>query len=169
MYSYYSFSPVKTIYLDIESSILIIYQCYHYIDMISKCHIGQLLASNYNLKVPTFIVWHMSTVAIAFYVSYNHISSAVMFYIHGGSLLFGSGAARDTEALAIAGDVIHVNINYRLDIFGFLATTDQSAPGNVGMLDQVWVHVVILQYVLQYVCILYVCILVCLYTCNMSA
>ena len=49
----------------------------------------------------------------------------------------GSASDTEPEALAIAGDVILVTINYRLNLFGFLATDDDDAPGNVAMLDQV--------------------------------
>ena len=65
------------------------------------------------------------------------IARAVMFYIHGGGLMAGSASDGEPEALAIAGDVIIVTINYRLNVFGFLATNDYDAPGNVAMLDQV--------------------------------
>ena len=60
-----------------------------------------------------------------------------MVYIHGGGLGLGSSADIEPESLAIAGDVIHIAINYRLNVFGYLATNDDSAPGNVGFLDQV--------------------------------
>ena len=60
-----------------------------------------------------------------------------MVYIHGGGLAMGSSADVEPEGLSIAGDVIYVAINYRLNVFGYLATNDASAPGNVGFLDQV--------------------------------
>ena len=60
-----------------------------------------------------------------------------MVHIHGGTHHYGSGQDYQLEALAVAGDVILVAMNYRLNVFGFLATMDDSAPGNVGMLDQV--------------------------------
>ena len=63
---------------------------------------------------------------------------AVMVHIHAGLLNAGYSADIDLEALAIAGDVIQVSFNYRLNIFGFLADKeDDSAPGNVGFFDQV--------------------------------
>lgn len=74
----------------------------------------------------------------------------VMVWIHGGSFLTGSGAAPmcDGAALAKAGDVVVVTINYRLGLFGFLhldsLAPDADASGNQGLLDQVaalrWVH-----------------------------
>ena len=60
-----------------------------------------------------------------------------MVHIHGGGLFLGSSADVSTDALAVAGDVIHIAINYRLGLLGFLAAEDDSAPGNVGFLDQV--------------------------------
>ena len=60
-----------------------------------------------------------------------------MLYIHGGGLIVGSSTDMEIEAFAIAGDVIHVAINYRINVFGFFAANDESAPGNVGFLDQV--------------------------------
>ena len=75
----------------------------------------------------------------------------VMVWIHGGSLVFGSGAQEvyDGAALARLGVVV-VTINYRLGPFGFLAhpALSQESPrrvsGNYGLLDQVaaleWVN-----------------------------
>ena len=60
-----------------------------------------------------------------------------MLYIHGGGLNLGSSTDFNPEALAVAGDVVSVAINYRLNILGFLAAEDDSAPGNVGFWDQV--------------------------------
>lgn len=65
----------------------------------------------------------------------------VMFWIHGGSFVFGSGA-QDVyagEALARRGVVV-VTINYRLGPFGFLShpgLSKEGCPGNQGLLDQV--------------------------------
>ena len=44
----------------------------------------------------------------------------VMVWIHGGGFTEGSGTEFMTAPLAVAGDVIVVTINYRLNIFGFL-------------------------------------------------
>ena len=68
----------------------------------------------------------------------------VMFWVHGGAYITGSGRSPlyDGSHLAKRGDVVIVTINYRLGVLGFL-----NAPGsnpNAGMLDQVealkWVH-----------------------------
>ncbi|XP_071492942.1 cholinesterase-like [Diadema antillarum] len=63
---------------------------------------------------------------------------AVMVWIHGGSFNSGSAMIYDHYGvpLAVVGDVIVVAINYRLAIFGQFSTEDDSARGNVGMLDQ---------------------------------
>jgi len=74
----------------------------------------------------------------------------VMFWIHGGGLMFGSGQSYRGDRLAEFGDVVLVTINYRLNVFGFLATPELRAEdphqstGNYGALDQIaalrWVH-----------------------------
>ena len=62
----------------------------------------------------------------------------IMFYIHGGAFVSGTGANPDYDGgnLASRGDVVVVTINYRLGVFGFLAL-DSSTRGNYGMADQV--------------------------------
>ena len=35
-------------------------------------------------------------------------------------------------------DVVLVTVNYRLGVFGFLATEDGVIPGNLGLKDQAW-------------------------------
>ncbi|XP_038069714.1 cholinesterase 1-like [Patiria miniata] len=65
--------------------------------------------------------------------------AAVMVSIHGGAFAFGSAieSVYPGQPLVAFGDVIVVTINYRLDVFGFLTTGDEAAPGNMGLLDQV--------------------------------
>ncbi|XP_068617509.1 esterase B1-like [Battus philenor] len=69
----------------------------------------------------------------------------VMFYIHGGGLLSGSGDddMYGPEFLVRHG-VILVTINYRLEVLGFLCLDTEEVPGNAGMKDQVlalkWVN-----------------------------
>lgn len=69
---------------------------------------------------------------------------AVMVWIHGGGFTAGQSSLYDGSYLALTGDVIVVTINYRLGLFGFLSTEDDSARGNYGLWDQVlaikWVH-----------------------------
>lgn len=77
----------------------------------------------------------------------------VLFFVHGGGLLFGSGS-QDLlfegtgnlyrgQALADERDVVVVTINYRLGELGFLAhpslsaEDDHGSSGNYGMLDQI--------------------------------
>lgn len=66
----------------------------------------------------------------------------VMFWIHGGALRTGSNSDYDGELLASSGDVVVVNMNYRLGVLGFLYVPGKTA--NVGLLDQVealkWVN-----------------------------
>ncbi|WVF70060.1 hypothetical protein IAT40_004847 [Kwoniella sp. CBS 6097] len=70
----------------------------------------------------------------------------VMMNIHGGAFTAGTGndPTFDGGALASRGDVVVVNINYRLTTLGFLALEDGSTNGNYGIGDQVtaldWLH-----------------------------
>ncbi|CAG4935239.1 unnamed protein product [Parnassius apollo] len=62
----------------------------------------------------------------------------VMFWIHGGGFLSGSGNddLYGPEFLVRHG-VILVTINYRLEVLGFLCLDTEDVPGNAGMKDQV--------------------------------
>ncbi|HEA70794.1 hypothetical protein LCGC14_1212170 [marine sediment metagenome] len=59
----------------------------------------------------------------------------VMFWIHGGSHIFGSGRLLNGRALSRRGDVVLVSINYRLGPLGFLYLP--GATANIGQLDQI--------------------------------
>ncbi|XP_056384350.1 fatty acyl-CoA hydrolase precursor, medium chain-like [Hyla sarda] len=61
----------------------------------------------------------------------------VLFYIHGGGLLFGLASMYDGSALSAYENVVVVVIQYRVGILGFFSTGDDQLPGNYGMLDQV--------------------------------
>jgi para-nitrobenzyl esterase len=66
----------------------------------------------------------------------------VLFWIHGGDFITGQGSDYNGSALAQAGNVIVVSINYRLGIFGFYAhrelarETHDNDAGNYGLQDQ---------------------------------
>ena len=75
----------------------------------------------------------------------------VMFWIHGGANLGGSGSGSlYNDGTLLNHGVLIVTINYRLDIFGFFAHPEltrespHSASGNYGLMDQIlalrWVH-----------------------------
>ncbi len=74
----------------------------------------------------------------------------VIVWIHGGGFVEGSSRdlTYDGAALARAGDVVVVSLNYRLGVLGFLALPQLAAPdggiGNFGIRDQIaalaWVH-----------------------------
>lgn len=66
----------------------------------------------------------------------------VMVWLHGGAFAYGSGnrAVTDGANLARRGDVVVVNVNHRLNIFGFLdlaniGGAEWAHSGNAGMLD----------------------------------
>ena len=62
----------------------------------------------------------------------------VMFFIHGGGFVTGTGASLDGSRLVLRGDVVVVSINYRLGSLGFLYMPDEpDATPNVGLLDMV--------------------------------
>jgi len=67
----------------------------------------------------------------------------VMFWIHGGGLIVGSGSSTlyDGTPLVKAGDVVVVTINYRLGPLGFLyfdnLPNHESFDNNLGIKDQV--------------------------------
>jgi para-nitrobenzyl esterase len=68
----------------------------------------------------------------------------VMFWIHGGSNVIGSGGENTYDGAALARKgVVVVTINYRLGVFGFFAHPELTresphhASGNYGILDQI--------------------------------
>ncbi|KAJ2933338.1 hypothetical protein H1R20_g3769, partial [Candolleomyces eurysporus] len=63
----------------------------------------------------------------------------VMFWIHGGGFTDGVSSDSDFDGgnLASRGDVVVVNINYRLGTLGFLALKDGVTNGNFGIADQI--------------------------------
>jgi para-nitrobenzyl esterase len=67
----------------------------------------------------------------------------IMFWIHGGAHLIGSGSDSWGDRLAVGHDVVVVTINYRLGPFGFLALPGLAeedphhSAGNYGLLDQI--------------------------------
>jgi carboxylesterase type B len=62
----------------------------------------------------------------------------VVVWIHGGNFVRGSAGEYEPDYILDEDDIVLVTIQYRLGMFGFLSTEDENAPGNYGMLDQVW-------------------------------
>ena len=60
----------------------------------------------------------------------------VLVWVHGGAYVIGSGATAwyDTARLVREGDVVTVNVGYRLGVLGWLRLPGVS-PGNLGLLD----------------------------------
>ena len=69
----------------------------------------------------------------------------VMYWIHGGGLTVGASNYEmyDGARLAAEEDVVVVTVNYRLDVFGFMAHPDaadedpEGSAGNYGLMDQI--------------------------------
>jgi len=67
-------------------------------------------------------------------------------WIYGGGFSSGTSTLRlyDGKVLAAKGDVVVASMQYRVGPLGFLSLGSESAPGNVGLLDQqlalVWIH-----------------------------
>ncbi|MFJ8011754.1 carboxylesterase/lipase family protein [Streptomyces sp. NPDC096339] len=59
----------------------------------------------------------------------------VIVWIHGGSLMFGSGDLYGPERLAAEGAVV-VSVNYRLGVMGFLSHPALGTSGGLGLEDQ---------------------------------
>jgi len=59
-----------------------------------------------------------------------------MIWIHGGAFVEGAGSEYDGTILAATENVIAVTVNYRLNVLGFLTTSDATLPGNYGLWDQ---------------------------------
>lgn len=68
-----------------------------------------------------------------FFASYES-KFAVLFWVHGGGMTFGSNRmdVYDGQALAAKEGVIVVTINYRLGALGYFTTNTPEAPGNQG-------------------------------------
>ena len=70
--------------------------------------------------------------------SINQVSKkSVMFWIYGGAFITGSIFSQQFNAtyLSAIGDVVVVEVNYRLSAFGFLYDGSKDAPGNQALVD----------------------------------
>ncbi len=77
------------------------------------------------------------------YVGREIEKAPVMFWIHGGAFIGGSGnrASYQPDNFMDTEDVIVVSINYRLGALGFLCLEDDdTVAGNMGLKDQVGTH-----------------------------
>jgi para-nitrobenzyl esterase len=59
----------------------------------------------------------------------------VLFWIHGGAHIYGSGRLLNGRDISRKGNIVLVSINYRLGPFGYLYIP--GAPTNIGQLDQI--------------------------------
>ena len=68
----------------------------------------------------------------------------VLLWIHGGGYVDGESNDYDASKLARQGKMVVVTINYRLNLFGFLAVPELGGSGNYGLQDMQaalrWVH-----------------------------
>ena len=61
----------------------------------------------------------------------------VVVWVHGGGFQYGSGCDKEYgPEYAMNEEIVLVTVNYRLGVFGFLATEDGVIPGNLGIKDQ---------------------------------
>ncbi|KAG8331976.1 hypothetical protein J6590_029579 [Homalodisca vitripennis] len=75
----------------------------------------------------------------------DSVKKPVLFSIHGGAFLVGSGGSKMNGAEHLLyDDVVVVAFNYRCGAFGFLSLENEEVPGNAGLKDQTlalkWVH-----------------------------
>uniref|UniRef100_A0A915PZF7 Carboxylic ester hydrolase n=1 Tax=Setaria digitata TaxID=48799 RepID=A0A915PZF7_9BILA len=72
------------------------------------------------------------------WVPANAHNLTTMVWLFGGGYHSGSPSLilYDGKAMAAVGNVIVININYRLGPFGYLYLDHEDVPGNMGMLDQ---------------------------------
>ena len=69
-------------------------------------------------------------------------AAPVYFYIHAGEFHYGAGSDRENDWPNFAPDCVLVTFNYRIGIFGFLASedlrdrSDRGGTGNYGVQDQ---------------------------------
>lgn len=61
---------------------------------------------------------------------------AVLVHFHGGGFSTGNGARITGPQYLMDEDVVVVDVNYRLSMFGFLSFEDLDMPGNQGLKDQ---------------------------------
>ncbi|XP_046601547.1 esterase E4 [Neodiprion lecontei] len=65
-------------------------------------------------------------------------SRPVMVWIHGGLFSYGDGGSDIySPDYLMKTDIVHVGINYRLGILGFLQLEHEAASGNMGLKDQI--------------------------------
>ena len=87
---------------------------------------------------------HLSIYAPAGTLSATSMTYPVLLWIHGGSFTVGLSDQYPGDVLSGFNDVILVVINYRLNVFGFFSTGDDTITGNQGLFDQAlaikWVH-----------------------------
>ncbi|KAK5644048.1 hypothetical protein RI129_007893 [Pyrocoelia pectoralis] len=61
----------------------------------------------------------------------------VLVWIHGGTFVFGAPRVSGPDYL-MEKPIVYINLQYRLNVFGFLSTMDESASGNFGLKDQLF-------------------------------
>ena len=87
---------------------------------------------------------HLNIYAPAGTLQTGSRSYPVLLWIHGGSFTVGLSDQYPGDVLGGFNDVILVVINYRLNVFGFFSTGDDTITGNQGLWDQAlaikWVH-----------------------------
>jgi len=98
-------------------------------------------------EFPSGVEWSEDCLFLDVYVPNTAtVNKSVLVWFHGGAFNYGGGAAAKYHGFVLAAkeDVIVVNVNYRLGLFGFfslpqLLTEDPTFPstGNYGFMDQI--------------------------------
>eukprot|EP00041_Stephanoeca_diplocostata_P010591 m.168700 g.168700 ORF g.168700 m.168700 type:complete len:452 (+) comp18218_c0_seq1:120-1475(+) len=89
-------------------------------------------------------IWRPTAASRQHNVTYTKDASLpILVWIHGGGFIYGNGGPEyNGQTLAALHDIIVINIQYRLDVFGFLALEtlarehDHDSTGNYGLQDQ---------------------------------
>ena len=70
------------------------------------------------------------------YMPDEAVDLPIYIWIHGGHFKFGTGQWYGGERFIAEQDIVYVNLQYRLGVFGFLNVKDTKYTGNYGLMDQ---------------------------------
>lgn len=89
-----------------------------------------------NEQPPNQVIGTEDCLFLNVYTTSLNQQKPVMFWVHGGGYMVGSGNIKIVRPdYLMEKDVVVVTVNYRLGVFGFLNLGHRVAPGNQGMKD----------------------------------